>query len=218
MGDTVIKEADNVTSWVTIVIVIVFLIIFILIRVLCGRVLRDIAIKKGYREKYWWWLGFLFNIFFGILVLFIVSHIKERKIYYSDSLNSYITIKGVNDSNNGMRIITPTNKLSNTSLNVTTVDENKENATNNNTTTKTTYPVVDENKEKTINNNILVFKIKNYQSINESKLIDRIMKIEHITDAKISPDGILYCCYDDTIKTEFEILSLKELIKLQITK
>lgn len=201
MGDTIIKETDNVASWVTIVIVIVFLILFILMRVLCGRVLRDIAIKKGYREKYWWWLGFLFNIFFGILVLFIVSHIKERNCCPANPLQSNITsdcfYESCYNADNSIPTIKLTNDFNKDSSNITGVDENKEN---------------------TINNNILVFKITNKQPINESKLIDRIMKIEHITDARISPDGILYCCYDDTIKTEFEILSLKELIKLQITK
>ena len=130
MSDTIIKEADNVASWVTIVIVIVFFILFILMRVLCGRVLRDIAIKKGYREKYWWWLGFLFNIFFGILVLFIVSHIKERNCCPANPLQSNITSDCFYEScykaDNSIPTIKLTNDFNKDSSNITGVDENKE--------------------------------------------------------------------------------------------
>lgn len=201
MGDTIIKETDNVASWVTIVIVIVFLIIFILMRVLCGRVLRDIAIKKGYREKYWWWLGFLFNIFFGILVLFIVSHIKERNCCHANPLQSNITsdcfYESFYESDNSIPTIKLTNDINKDSSSTTGVDESNENITN---------------------NNIIVFKIANYQTMNESKLIDRIMKIEHVTNVDISSVGVITCYYDDTIKTPSDVASLKELIKSQITK
>lgn len=39
------------------------------------------------------------------------------------------------------------------------------------------------------------------------------MQIEHVTNADISPEGILTCYYDDTIKTPSDIAALKEVIK-----
>lgn len=39
------------------------------------------------------------------------------------------------------------------------------------------------------------------------------MQIEHVINADISPDGIISCYYDNTIKTPSDIATLKELIK-----
>jgi len=69
-----------------------------------------------------------------------------------------------------------------------------------------------------ISNAPIRFKIANFQPSYNDKLIGKIMQIEHVINADISSDGIISCYYDDTIRTPSDILSLKELIKLQIAK
>lgn len=73
-------------------------------------------------------------------------------------------------------------------------------------------------KEISTNNILIRFKIANFQPSYNDKLIGKIMQIEHVTNADISPEGLLTCYYDDTIKTPSDVLSLKKLIKSQITK
>ncbi len=60
--------------------------------------------------------------------------------------------------------------------------------------------------------------ISNFQPHYKDRLLDEIKEIEHIVTANITPEGILTCYYDDTIKTPSDVASLKELIKSQITK
>lgn len=73
-------------------------------------------------------------------------------------------------------------------------------------------------KEISTNNILIRFKIANFQPSYNDKLIGKIMQIEHVTNADISPEGLLTCYYDDTIKTPSDVLSLKKLIKSQIAK
>lgn len=73
-------------------------------------------------------------------------------------------------------------------------------------------------KEISTNNILIRFKIANFQPSYNDKLIGRVLQIEHVTNADISPEGILTCYYDDTIKTPSDVLSLKKLIKSQIAK
>lgn len=73
-------------------------------------------------------------------------------------------------------------------------------------------------KEISTNNILIRFKIANFQPSYNDKLIEKIMQIEHVTNADISPEGLLTCYYDDTIKTPSDVLSLKKLIKSQIAK
>lgn len=72
--------------------------------------------------------------------------------------------------------------------------------------------------EISIINTPIRFKIANFQPSYNDKLIGKIMQIEHITNVDISPEGLLTCYYDDTIKTPSDVLSLKKLIKSQIAK
>ena len=73
-------------------------------------------------------------------------------------------------------------------------------------------------KEISTNNILIRFKIANFQPSYNDKLIGKNMQIEHVTNADISPEGLLTCYYDDTIKTPSDVLSLKKLIKSQIAK
>lgn len=68
-------------------------------------------------------------------------------------------------------------------------------------------------EEISIINDPIRFKIANFQPAYNNKLIGKIMQIEHVTNADISPEGILSCYYDDTIKTPSDIAALKEVIK-----
>lgn len=68
-------------------------------------------------------------------------------------------------------------------------------------------------EEISIINTPIRFKIVNFQPSYNDKLIGKIMQIEHIINADISPDGIISCYYDNTIKTPSDIATLKELIK-----
>lgn len=63
--------------WVSLIFLILFLIVFFLIRTFSARLLRDIATQNGFYENYWWWLGFLFNAFIGIICLYAISHVKK---------------------------------------------------------------------------------------------------------------------------------------------
>ena len=80
---------------------------------------------------------------------------------------------------------------------------------------KATNSTYDDNSIKEIStSNILIrFKISKFQPAYNNKLIGKIMQIEHVTNADISPEGILTCYYDDTIKTPSDIAALKEVIK-----
>lgn len=68
-------------------------------------------------------------------------------------------------------------------------------------------------EEISIINTPIRFKIVNFQPSYNDKLIGKIMQIEHVINADISPDGIISCYYDNTIKTPSDIATLKELIK-----